>query len=335
MKAVKAASALKVKFNIIGYDASTYEVPGCRGLVCHVNDGREPPKWIDRPVSEKCSAVENCCTAVIKTAKRLDLCRRLVQSIFQYFPNLKVIVVDDLNPDSNKDRQWQNLLKQKAGALTYIQAPLKEAGISIGRNIGLRNVTTKYFLILDDDYIFSTKTDLKKMLDILERTDITMVGGSVYDIGFSGIFRAFPNYSDPSKDFLIQYRKIAMQILPGFPDCLSVDIMSNFFMGITKEVLDFGAWDDEVIVREHKAFFVAARINRKKIVVCENIHVLHKPKDKVLLNYRLKIAPKYFQIFLNKWNITSATECGKQFFYLPDKCVGDDAIDFTGSGSNK
>ena len=38
-------------------------------------------------------------------------------------------------------------------------------------------MTTEYLLWIDDDFVFSDETDLESMLDVLENTNLDIVGG--------------------------------------------------------------------------------------------------------------------------------------------------------------
>lgn len=38
-------------------------------------------------------------------------------------------------------------------------------------------MTTEYLLWIDDDFVFSDETDLEWMLDVLENTNLDIVGG--------------------------------------------------------------------------------------------------------------------------------------------------------------
>ena len=44
-----------------------------------------------------------------------------------------------------------------------------------GRNLAVSQVTTKYVLWVDDDFIFSSSTKLEKLVDVLERTTLDLV----------------------------------------------------------------------------------------------------------------------------------------------------------------
>ncbi len=44
-----------------------------------------------------------------------------------------------------------------------------------GRNLAVSQVTTKYVLWVDDDFIFTANTKLEKLVDVLERTTLDLV----------------------------------------------------------------------------------------------------------------------------------------------------------------
>lgn len=44
-----------------------------------------------------------------------------------------------------------------------------------GRNLAVSQVTTKYLLWVDDDFIFTADTKLEKLVDVLERTTLDLV----------------------------------------------------------------------------------------------------------------------------------------------------------------
>lgn len=44
-----------------------------------------------------------------------------------------------------------------------------------GRNLAVSQVTTKYVLWVDDDFIFTSSTKLEKMVEVLESTTLDLV----------------------------------------------------------------------------------------------------------------------------------------------------------------
>jgi hypothetical protein len=44
-----------------------------------------------------------------------------------------------------------------------------------GRNLAISQVTTKYVLWVDDDFLFNNKTKIEVLVDVLEKTELDMV----------------------------------------------------------------------------------------------------------------------------------------------------------------
>lgn len=44
-----------------------------------------------------------------------------------------------------------------------------------GRNLAVSQVTTKYVLWVDDDFIFTANTKLEKLVNVLEKTTLDLV----------------------------------------------------------------------------------------------------------------------------------------------------------------
>jgi len=109
-------------------------------------------------------------TAIIKTFERPKELKRLVQSIRRFYPHMKIIVVDDSREPTLLD------------GVNTIVMPF-DSGISAGRNRALSDVTTKYILLLDDDFVFYRKTDFNAALKyIAEYEDIDIMGGTVVNL---------------------------------------------------------------------------------------------------------------------------------------------------------
>lgn len=55
-----------------------------------------------------------------------------------------------------------------------------------GRNLAVSQVTTKYVLWVDDDFIFTANTKLEKLVDILEKTTLDLVRLSLLHLNCQG-----------------------------------------------------------------------------------------------------------------------------------------------------
>ena len=57
---------------------------------------------------------------------------------------------------------------------THVQCHVSQ-GWFAGRNLAVSQVTTKYVLWVDDDFIFTANTKLEKLVDVLEKTTLDLV----------------------------------------------------------------------------------------------------------------------------------------------------------------
>jgi Glycosyl transferase family 2 len=109
-------------------------------------------------------------TALIKTFERPLIVRRLVTSIRRLYPTLRIVVVDD-------SRHPVAVEGVETVVMPY------DSGISAGRNEGLRRVTTKYVIILDDDLVFFRRTRLADALALMERhPEIDIMGAELINL---------------------------------------------------------------------------------------------------------------------------------------------------------
>lgn len=179
-------------------------------------------------------------TAVIKTFERPDVLARLLRSIRRFFPGLPVMVVDDSKNPVQVD-----------GVETIIM-PF-DSGISAGRNEALHRLSTPYFLLLDDDFIFCRKTDLVSALECLvSEPRIDIMGGTVVDLPFYRVpdYRKTALFPTPHQPLYPTGSTLA-----GLP---VYDKVPNFFIARTDRVRKV-LWDEKLKVAEHADFFTRAR----------------------------------------------------------------------------
>jgi hypothetical protein len=180
-------------------------------------------------------------TALIKTFERPRIVQRLVASIQRLYPELRIVVVDDSREPSVMD-----------GAET-IAMPY-DSGIAAGRNAGLRQVRTKYVLVLDDDYVLSRQTRLSDALALMERfPEIDIMGGQLVDL---------PLYSRRP------LREVAGAIYPtearartaigsSIGGLLVCEKVPTFFIGRTERIA-LVSWDPALKRIDHADFFTRA-----------------------------------------------------------------------------
>jgi glycosyltransferase involved in cell wall biosynthesis len=180
-------------------------------------------------------------TALVKTFERPQILRRLLASIRRLYPTLEVVVVDD-------SRKPVRLPGVKTIEMPY------DSGISAGRNEGLRQVTTKYVLVLDDDVVFLRHTHLARALALMERhPQIDIMGGQLIDLPF---YRARTSADAPGAMFPTDARP-AVPIgssIGGLTVCAKVP---NFFIA-RRDRLALVPWDPQLKRMEHADFFTRA-----------------------------------------------------------------------------
>ena len=65
---------------------------------------------------------------------------------------------------------------QKIPEVTIIDlTPCCLQGWFAGRNLAISQVTTKYVLWVDDDFLFSNKTKIEVLVDVLEKSELDVV----------------------------------------------------------------------------------------------------------------------------------------------------------------
>lgn len=211
-------------------------------------------------------------TAVIKTFQRPRRCAALIASIRRYYPDLPIIVVDD----SRRPGDYPGC--------RLVRLPF-DSGLSAGRNAGIAEVKTEYFLNLDDDFLFSSKTALGDALAILERhREIDLLAGILVDLpllithDFRGA-RLLPTSAEA-------------RIAPGtrIGPAVVMDKVPNFFIARTAAVRSVG-WDPELKLIEHADFFTRAR-GRIVSAHWDGWRILHRrdPFDRDYLEFRENLA---------------------------------------------
>lgn len=109
---------------------------------------------------------------LIKSFLRPDCLKRAVASIRKFYPNVLIRICDDGHLD-----------KFEGDNIVFYKLPFY-SGASVGRNFLVSKVEKPYFLMMDDDMIFTEDTSLHKVLRVLSSSrDIGVVGGRVRENG--------------------------------------------------------------------------------------------------------------------------------------------------------
>lgn len=174
-------------------------------------------------------------TLLIKTFERPYAVKRLVKSIKRHYPVVKIVVIDD-------SRKPLTISGVKMVHLPY------DSGASVGRNTALEQIMTKYFLLLDDDFVFSRRQNLGALVEQMERyPNIDILGGRVIDLPLYIVH----NFQDmPLNNKSLAESKLGTV----YGENTIVKKTTNFFIAKTNSVKKV-KWNETLKTEEHSEFF--------------------------------------------------------------------------------
>ncbi|XP_042576685.1 beta-1,4 N-acetylgalactosaminyltransferase 1-like isoform X2 [Cyprinus carpio] len=167
-------------------------------------------------------------TIITKTFLRYKELNVLIQSIRKFYPNIKIIVADDsLNPEPVSGNNIEH----------YIMPPAQ--GWFAGRNLAVSQLTTKYFLWVDDDFVFLNETRIESFVEIMEALpELDVLGGEVSGDQFYFVLEY--DEGDESDGGCLRRIRGFHQPLPGYDGCFLVDGVVNYFLARTDAVRSVG-----------------------------------------------------------------------------------------------
>lgn len=303
---------------IVGYKHT--RTKGCTAKPCLLNVHQGPVKFI--PKSRYCTSVSECVTVTVKTKNRLSNCAAMLESLYKFYPETKVIIADELGDalTTTSVADWDSLLKNEEYSpfVSYVRV---QPGVGYGRYVGAKLAHTKYILIADDDYIFTKDTNLTNLLTLLEKSDVSIAAGAVNDrYPFDGVFRLWQNSPNSTKAILALYSGAFYEKIPCFPGCYAADIVKNFFLGNRKNILKAGSWDKERLFYEHEDFFFSMRLAGLKVAYCHDVVITHNTKDRGLFALRKKHFKTWQKHLLEKWRLETYFYCDKSSYLKSEKC---------------
>nr|XP_006973370.1 beta-1,4 N-acetylgalactosaminyltransferase 1 isoform X2 [Peromyscus maniculatus bairdii] len=227
-----------------------------------------PPSSLSQGAQYNISALVTIAT---KTFLRYDRLRALIASIRRFYPTVTIVIADDSDkPERISDPHVEHYLM-----------PFGK-GWFAGRNLAVSQVTTKYVLWVDDDFVFTARTRLEKLVDVLERTPLDLVGGAVREIsGFSTTYRQLLSVEPGAPglgDCLRQKRGFHHELV-GFPSCVVTDGVVNFFLARTDKVREVG-FDPRLNRVAHLEFFLDG-LGSLRVGSCSDVVVDHASKVKL------------------------------------------------------
>ncbi|XP_008146932.1 beta-1,4 N-acetylgalactosaminyltransferase 1 [Eptesicus fuscus] len=262
-RSYQANTADTVRFSTEGHEAS---------FTIHIrhlpNPRLYPPGSLPQGAQYNISALVTIAT---KTFLRYNRLRALIASIRRFYPTVTVIIADDSD-------------KPEIISGPHIEHYLMPFGKGwfAGRNLAVSQVTTKYVLWVDDDFIFTARTQLERLVDVLERTPLDLVGGAVREIsGFATTYRQLLSVEPgaPGRGNCLRQRRGFHHELVGFPGCVVTDGVVNFFLARTDKVREVG-FDPRLNRVAHLEFFLDG-LGSLRVGSCSDVVVDHASKLKL------------------------------------------------------
>lgn len=218
------------------------------------------------------------CTFLIKTFLRPDCLSRVLFSIHRYYPGTPTIVVDDSGNDEASTicsayRPWVRLL----------QTDKTDVGISAGRNLGLAEINTEFFVLLDDDCMIWIMTDIALMLRRLIETGADVVCGPFCELDKGLIRQSAMEFLEHENRYLLVKSDLPLGN-EGW-----VKASNNFFAARTA-IQNKVTWPERLKVSEHAPYFWLLFRAGGKVWASHFSSVVHlRVDDPVYETYRFRV----------------------------------------------
>ncbi|KAJ8253513.1 hypothetical protein COCON_G00201250 [Conger conger] len=204
-------------------------------------------------------------TVTTKTFLRYPEVNELIRSIRKFYKDIKIIIADD---GFEQQKLNGSMIEQ------YFMPPAQ--GWFAGRNLAVSQVTTKYFLWVDDDFMFTDKTKIEKFVEIMESMpELDVVAGSVGTNKFSHTL--IYEEGDEEGGCLTRV-KGTYQPIPGIPNCFFASVVINFFLARTDAVRKVGF--DPLLKRVGHSEFFMDGLGELLAAICPEINIGHQSKKR-------------------------------------------------------
>ncbi|CAJ1076022.1 beta-1%2C4 N-acetylgalactosaminyltransferase 2-like [Xyrichtys novacula] len=203
-------------------------------------------------------------TITTKTFLRYPNLNTLIRSIRSFYSNIKIIIADDsFEPQKITGNNIQH----------YIMPPAQ--GWFAGRNLAISQVTTKYFLWVDDDFLFTEDTKIEKLVETMEAVpELDVLGGTVKGNQFYFTLE-YEEGEEMEGGCLNRKSNGKFQPLPGYPNCALASGVVNFFLARTDAVQRVG-FDPKLQRVAHSEFFMDG-LGSLMVASCNHVSIGHQP----------------------------------------------------------
>lgn len=229
---------------------------------------------------------------VIKTHEREYALSLLLESIRDFYPSSHIIIVDD----SKKTYRSKILKSFNNLSIDYIVT--ENLGINHGRNVAAKRATSKYLVLLDDDYILTNQTDIINSIKIMRSYGAEIICGITDEyldyspvrilgtikhllmLDFERLFRHIFSVGKLGATLKLKDRNNAKYFskydLGQLSDIVEIEYGPNFFIIETETLKRIDYWNDkDYPPKDHSGFFERLNNNKIKIFLNKNLIIKH------------------------------------------------------------
>ena len=222
-------------------------------------------------------------TVLIKTFERPKCLERLLISIQQYHPDLRVLVADDSLTQNLQSGEKKKPHTQSQ--VTYLRLP-PDLGIGASRNAMLARVRTPYFLLLNDDLQLHKRTRLNILLEQVASGQHDLVAGELVRCRRKLLFVKRQTQSAHGtmhlRDGKLTLQRGGRLLENGIVNC---DLVHPFFVARTDRVRTMGGWDSDLKLDEQEEFFFRAQQFKLRVGMSPEVTALHWAVHQPSLEY--------------------------------------------------
>ena len=221
---------------------------------------------------------------------RVERLQELLQSIKFYYPEANITVA------------CQGAIPEipEIEGCTAILTPF-DSGLSYNRNILVKNTERPFFLLLEDDFVFTEKTLLEPFLNVLgQDKDIGVVGGLVLENGYPVRFEHLLELDE--KERVLYHRPDGNKWqFTGDTRFKYTDSCINFAL-FRRELFQDCLWDPGQKLAEHNDFYLRLKDTKWKVASTEDTELYTNKHDGT--EYKaFKRRPEFRMRLLRKHNL--------------------------------
>ena len=253
--------------------------------------------------------LDRAVTVICKTFERPASVAAFIASVRRFYPTIAIVVADDSREATVGAEPGVEIVR-----LPY------DTGLAAGRNAALARVTTPYFVVCDDDFVFCRQTRLERLLEIAETTPFKIVGGGLMDHRRgTGVCRGrlhFAGTLDIEDGVLIHRKRRDRGMIDGLP---KYDFIVNFFLAQCAAVGP-APWDNTFkIGHEHGDFFLLMRNRGVLATEAPDVWVEHYPNLPLGYAAARRRSTDFDTYFFDKWRFRELRIEGGPDYDLADK----------------